>query len=316
MPVPVVITAYRTELQLHHQDPAQLLLPLEGGRRRKGHPGRRQGRPGRPRHHRPAPRDRRQEDEGHEHERYRGRRPDARRLRPRDGPHAWWRAKNGARRQAAPRRPHTLERPRRLYPLPEAISLVKANAKAKFDETVELPMNLGVDPRHADQNVRGIVSLPRHRPRRARRRLRQGRQGRGGHAAGAEVVGRRGPRREHPGGRDQVRPLIATPDIMALVGRLGKVLGPRGLMPNPRVGTVTRRRRARSRPPRAARSSSAPRRPASSMPASARRASPTRASPRTSAPSSMRSRRPSPPGRRAPISRRRLVLHHGTRRAS
>ena len=136
-------------------------------------------------------------------------------------------------------------------------------------------MNLGVDPRHADQNVRGVVAAAeRHRQDAARRRVRQGRQGRRGQGRRRRHRRRRGSGREGPGGQIEFDRCIATPDMMALVGRLGKVLGPRGLMPNPKLGTVTRMSPRRSRRPRAARSSSAPRRPASSMPASARRASP------------------------------------------
>jgi len=128
----------------------------------------------------------------------------------------------------------------KLYKLDEAVKLVKKRATAKFDETVELALNLGVDPKHADQMVRGVVNLPkRHRPRLRGRGVRARRQGGRGQAAGADIVGAedsggRGQRR-----RDQFRPLHRHPDMMPLVGRLGKVLGPRGLMPNPKVGTVT-----------------------------------------------------------------------------
>jgi len=105
----------------------------------------------------------------------------------------------------------------------EAVKLVKSNAKAKFDETVEIAINLGVDPRHADQQVRGVVNLPSGTGRDVRVAVfARGAKADEATAAGAEVVG-----------------AIATPDMMALVGRLGKVLGPRGLMPNPKVGTVT-----------------------------------------------------------------------------
>ena len=117
---------------------------------------------------------------------------------------------------------------------------MKANANAKFDESVEIAVNLGVDPRHADQNVRGVVTPALgHRPRRARRRHRQGRQGRRSPAAGADIVGAEDLVERIQGGFMAFDRVIATPDMMALVGRLGKVLGPRGLMPNPRVGTVT-----------------------------------------------------------------------------
>jgi large subunit ribosomal protein L1 len=127
-----------------------------------------------------------------------------------------------------------------VHALPDAIKLVKANAKAKFDETVEIAVNLGVDPRHADQNVRGVVSLPSGTGRDVRVAvIAKDAKAEEAKAAGAEVVGAEDLVERIQGGFMEFDRVIATPDMMALVGRLGKVLGPRGLMPNPRVGTVT-----------------------------------------------------------------------------
>ena len=126
------------------------------------------------------------------------------------------------------------------YALTEALDIVKSNAKAKFDETIELSMNLGIDPRHADQMVRGLVGLPNG----TGKTLRVGVFARGAKAeealaAGADVVGADDLAEKIQAGDIQFDRCIATPDMMALVGRLGKILGPRGLMPNPRLGTVT-----------------------------------------------------------------------------
>src|SRR6201992_2378208 len=122
----------------------------------------------------------------------------------------------------------------------DAVKLVKANANAKFDETIEMAVNLGVDPRHADQQVRGVVSLPSGTGRDVRVAViaKDAKQAEAT-AAGAEVVGAEELVERIQGGFMDFDRVIATPDMMALVGRLGKVLGPRGLMPNPRVGTVT-----------------------------------------------------------------------------
>jgi large subunit ribosomal protein L1 len=124
--------------------------------------------------------------------------------------------------------------------LPTAIAQVKANAKAKFDETVEISVNLGVDPRHADQQVRGVVNLPSGTGRDVRVAV-FARAGKADEAtaAGADVVGAEDLMERIQGGFMDFDRVIATPDMMAIVGRLGKVLGPRGLMPNPKVGTVT-----------------------------------------------------------------------------
>ena len=127
-----------------------------------------------------------------------------------------------------------------LYPLTDAVKMVKERASAKFDETIEIAINLGVDPRHADQMVRGVVTLPNG----TGRTLRVGVFARGAKAeeakaAGADVVGAEDLVEKVQGGAIDFDRCIATPDMMPLVGRLGKVLGPRGMMPNPKIGTVT-----------------------------------------------------------------------------
>jgi large subunit ribosomal protein L1 len=128
----------------------------------------------------------------------------------------------------------------KLYPLGDAVKLVKDRAKAKFDETIEVAMNLGVDPRHADQMVRGVCNLPNGSGRDVRVAVfaRAGKADEA-RAAGADVVGAEDLVEAVQGGTIDFDRCIATPDMMPLVGRLGKVLGPRGLMPNPKVGTVT-----------------------------------------------------------------------------
>ncbi len=126
------------------------------------------------------------------------------------------------------------------YKLADAIALVKHNATAKFDETVEIAMNLGIDPRHADQMVRGLVSLPNGTGKTLRIAVfARGPKAEEAQAAGADVVGAEDLAERVQAGELNFDRCIATPDMMALVGRLGKILGPRGLMPNPRLGTVT-----------------------------------------------------------------------------
>ncbi|WP_061938772.1 50S ribosomal protein L1 [Aureimonas sp. AU22] len=128
----------------------------------------------------------------------------------------------------------------KLYDLSEAVSLLKDRASAKFDETIEVAMNLGVDPRHADQMVRGVVNLPNGTGRTVRVAVfARGDKAEEAKAAGADIVGAEDLVEKVQGGQIDFDRAIATPDMMGLVGRLGKVLGPRGLMPNPRVGTVT-----------------------------------------------------------------------------
>ncbi|HEY6868838.1 MAG TPA: 50S ribosomal protein L1 [Novosphingobium sp.] len=128
----------------------------------------------------------------------------------------------------------------RFYGVDEAISVVKSNATAKFDETIEVAMNLGVDPRHADQMVRGVVSLPKGTGKTVRVAVfAKGAKADEAKAAGADVVGAEDLMEQVQGGNIDFDRVIATPDMMGIVGRLGKVLGPKGLMPNPKLGTVT-----------------------------------------------------------------------------
>ncbi|MDR6955888.1 large subunit ribosomal protein L1 [Ancylobacter sp. 3268] len=128
----------------------------------------------------------------------------------------------------------------KLYGLDEAIGLLKERATAKFDETIEVAINLGVDPRHADQMVRGVCNLPNGSGRTVRVAVfARGAKADEAKAAGADIVGAEDLLEIVQGGTIEFDRCIATPDLMPLVGRLGKVLGPRGLMPNPKVGTVT-----------------------------------------------------------------------------
>jgi len=128
----------------------------------------------------------------------------------------------------------------KLYAVDEAIGLVKSLATSKFDETVEIAISLGVDPRHADQMVRGVVNLPKGTGKDVRVAVfARGAKADEATAAGAEVVGAEDLMESIQGGKIDFDRVIATPDMMGLVGRLGKVLGPKGLMPNPKLGTVT-----------------------------------------------------------------------------
>ena len=129
---------------------------------------------------------------------------------------------------------------RAAYELVEAVKMVKQRAATKFDETVEIAMNLGVDPRHADQNVRGVVSLPHGTGKSVRVAVfAKGDKAEEAKKAGADLVGADDLAEQVQAGQMNFDRVIATPDMMPLVGRLGKVLGPRGLMPNPKLGTVT-----------------------------------------------------------------------------
>ncbi len=145
-------------------------------------------------------------------------------------------AKNGKRMSAAL---DGLDRDK-LYTVADAVALVKKNATAKFDETIEVAVNLGVDPRHADQMVRGVVNLPNGTGRSVRVAVfAKGAKADEAREAGADIVGAEDLAEEVQNGRTDFDRVIASPDMMPVVGRLGKVLGPRGLMPNPKVGTVT-----------------------------------------------------------------------------
>jgi large subunit ribosomal protein L1 len=130
--------------------------------------------------------------------------------------------------------------PTKLYGVDEAIALAKANATSKFDETIEIALNLGVDPRHADQMVRGVVTLPAGTGKDVRVAVfAKGDKAEEAKKAGADVVGAEDLMETIQGGTIDFDRVIATPDMMGIVGRLGKVLGPKGLMPNPKLGTVT-----------------------------------------------------------------------------
>jgi large subunit ribosomal protein L1 len=128
----------------------------------------------------------------------------------------------------------------KLYGVDEALGIVKTNATAKFDETIEVALNLGVDPRHADQMVRGVVTLPAGTGKTVRVAVfAKGAKADEATAAGADIVGAEDLMETIQGGTIDFDRVIATPDMMGVVGRLGKVLGPKGLMPNPKLGTVT-----------------------------------------------------------------------------
>jgi large subunit ribosomal protein L1 len=127
-----------------------------------------------------------------------------------------------------------------FYPVDKAVDLIKSGAKAKFDETIEIAMNLGIDPRHSDQNVRGVVLLPHGTGKSLRVAVfAKGPKAEAAKAAGADIVGADDLAEKVQAGQIEFDRCIATPDMMGVVGKLGKVLGPRGLMPNPKLGTVT-----------------------------------------------------------------------------
>jgi large subunit ribosomal protein L1 len=127
-----------------------------------------------------------------------------------------------------------------FYNVDKAVDLIKQGAKAKFDETIEIAMNLGIDPRHSDQNVRGVVLLPHGTGKSLRVAVfAKGDKAKQAQAAGADIVGAEDLAEKVQAGQIEFDRCIATPDMMGVVGKLGKVLGPRGLMPNPKLGTVT-----------------------------------------------------------------------------
>jgi large subunit ribosomal protein L1 len=127
-----------------------------------------------------------------------------------------------------------------FYAVDKAVDLIKQGAKAKFDETIEIAMNLGIDPRHSDQNVRGVVLLPHGTGKSLRVAVfAKGEKAKQALAAGADIVGAEDLAEKVQAGQIEFDRCIATPDMMGVVGKLGKVLGPRGLMPNPKLGTVT-----------------------------------------------------------------------------
>ncbi len=128
----------------------------------------------------------------------------------------------------------------KFYPVEEAVKIIKAAAKTKFDETVELALNLGIDPRHSDQQVRGVVTLPHGTGKSVKVAVfARGDKAEAAKKAGADIVGAEDLAAQVEAGKIEFDRCIATPDMMGVVGKLGKVLGPRGLMPNPKLGTVT-----------------------------------------------------------------------------
>ena len=237
-PIPVTITVYQDRsftfemktppVSYFIKKAAKLESALQGARPRQGrqdHQGAGQG-------------DRRGEDEGPQLQHDRSGHEDGRRFRPLDGHRSGGRLIMAAGKRTKKAR-EGIDRDK-FYPLEEAVKLVKERAKAKFDETIEVAINLGVDPRHADQMVRGVVNLPNGSGRTMRVGVfARGAKAEEAKAAGADVVGAEDLVEKVNGGNIDFDRCIATPDMMPLVGRLGKVLGPRGMMPNPKVGTVT-----------------------------------------------------------------------------
>src|SRR3954453_19359761 len=166
-------------------------------------------------------------------------RPGSSKARPERWASKWWRADPMTKLSKRQKAMAEIDR-EKFYGVDEAISVVKGNATAKFDETIEVALNLGVDPRHADQMVRGVVSLPKGTGKTLRVAVfAKGAKADEAKAAGADVGGAEDLMETVQGGTIDFDRVIATPDMMGVVGRLGKVLGPKGLMPNPKLGTVT-----------------------------------------------------------------------------
>src|SRR4029078_4378701 len=224
-------------LHLRDEDAARVVFSQEGRgpSERSEDAGAREGWQG---HQGAGQGNRRAEDEGPQRVRRRRRDEDDRRLRPLDGPRG-----SGVSAMAIGKRMKKAREgvdPAKAYPLTEAVKMLKERAKSKFDETIEIAMNLGVDPTHADQMVRGVVTLPNGSGRTLRVGVFPGAaKAADAKAAGADVVGAEDLVEKVGKGEIDFDRCIATPDLMPLVGRLGKVLGPRGIMPNPKVGTVT-----------------------------------------------------------------------------
>src|SRR4029078_7327577 len=222
---------------LRDEDAAGVLLPQEGSQsaERLQNSGPRKGRQG---HQGAGQGNRRAEDEGPQRVRRRRRDEDDRRLRPLDGPRGC-----GVSAMAIGKRTKKAREgvdPAKSYPLTEAVKMLKERAKAKFDETIEIAMNLGVDPTHADQMVRGVVTLPNGSGRTLRVGVfARGAKADGAKAAGADVVGAEDLVEKVGKGEIDFDRCIATPDLMPLVGRLGKVVGPRGIIADTKVGPVT-----------------------------------------------------------------------------